>query len=232
MATPQAQPVKLERDFRTPLRDWAAECRDKINARSRAVDQKLGEIDARLANLEEQQQSASARLDELMRRLDTQPQTVPSELDPVASPKIDGLDKRLAALEAREMPTVDNEAIVTGLVAAIKTDTELQTLLRGPRGYQGIAGDSPPPATRVTHATVIANRNASYWPRLEEQIQRAQEHFSPIRVIDPPPFATRLPGIVFYVAPGTPIYEQYGERDVSRTLTDIQRGNLTFLQES
>ena len=79
------------------------------------------------------------------------------------------------------------------------------------------------------HAVLVADRSASYWPRLARELERTRDRFSGIQVAPPPNFSTELPALVIYRG-GISIMEQRGERDVTRLLTELQRGNLSLLE--
>jgi hypothetical protein len=104
--------------------------------------------------------------------------------------------------------------------------------LRGPPGRDGSDGIASNPSTdKITHAVLVTDRSAAYWPRLSTALDRARQRFSGIRIAPPPEFATQLPAIVFYEN-GKPVLVRKGEREVTQTLTAIERGELSFLQES
>lgn len=85
------------------------------------------------------------------------------------------------------------------------------------------------PSEGSLHAVLVADRNASYWPRIAAELERTRQRFSGIQVAPPPRFSTELPALVIYRG-GISIMEKRGERDVTRLLTELQRGNLSLLE--
>jgi hypothetical protein len=220
----QQSPPPVQKEFSTPMRDWLSQARDKINA-TNSCECNCGKDCA------EQLAALGQRVTQLEGSV-TQLEGSVTQLGQAPGPAgQDGQD-------------ADPAAVVDLLIERIKTDEALRESLRGPpgppgkdgrdgiNGRDGVDGAQAPPATAgVTHAVLVVDRNASYWPRLSVQLERARQRFQPIRIAPPPTFATKLPVIVFY-AGGDPIVWKEGEREVVRTLQALERGDISFLTES
>lgn len=85
---------------------------------------------------------------------------------------------------------------------------------------------SPPPAvpSPARHIVLVADQQASYWPRLADALRRAQEAYHGIAVAPEPPFeAGPMPQLVIYDG-GTPIEVVQGAYRVEHALAQISRG--------
>jgi len=86
------------------------------------------------------------------------------------------------------------------------------------------------PAELARHIVVVANQSSESWPRLKEDIDRASDSYSGIRLAPPPKFAVPLPQIVAYEN-GIPVKVIAGIREVSEALSRVARGELVFFKE-
>jgi len=95
--------------------------------------------------------------------------------------------------------------------------------------YQRIAGmvrvDPPKLPTAQQHVVVVADTNASYWPRLASELSRAREAYHRIDLERPPADRNfgELPALVWYEN-GIPVRQVRGYYDVSTELITISRG--------
>lgn len=82
-----------------------------------------------------------------------------------------------------------------------------------------------PVAGKECHMVLVADQKASYWPRLEGELKRAQEAYYGIKVAPVPPFkAGPMPQLVVYES-SIPTRVVKGSYDVSTALTEISRGD-------
>jgi len=81
-----------------------------------------------------------------------------------------------------------------------------------------------PPAQPKRHIVVVAPSTASYYQRLSGYINKASEHFTPIRTYEPKGrYTGRLPALVVY-QDSIPVGKVFG-REVEQTLHSIARGD-------
>lgn len=161
------------------------------------------------------------------------PQTPSSES--VAEAVARALEPRFATIEAR-LEALESRAPATGPT--------------GPRGRPGDPGrdgkdgkdgtspdpeaitqrvveiikQEPEPTPALSHYVLVADRQASYWGRIESVLGRAREAYHPIRSTGPPSgYSGPMPQLVAYSA-GSPIARWQGQYEVEQQLTRIARG--------
>jgi hypothetical protein len=85
----------------------------------------------------------------------------------------------------------------------------------------------PTPPTSKTHLVLVRDTGGEYWERMSGELKRARDHFSGIREVDPPQFATPMPRLIGY-DDGTAVLDVQGVRNVSDSLQAIARGEFSF----
>jgi len=124
---------------------------------------------------------------------------------------------------------------------ALKNDQEFIAKTTGPPGRDGTPADVNALATEVlailrtnqeiepnwSHLVVVASQEAEYWDRLNSQIDKAQDYYHRLRVIEPPDDKDigPLPVMVAYNK-GKPIRDWSGYRNVTDALHRITRGDF------
>lgn len=100
------------------------------------------------------------------------------------------------------------------------------------RGKDGRDGLDAPPLPVTSHFVLVVDPKASYWARMQQQLERAQEAYSKIKVTTPPDRPVgALPALVLYQL-GTPIRDWRGSREVSDALNRIGRNEMSQLLET
>lgn len=94
--------------------------------------------------------------------------------------------------------------------------------------YAAIAARISPPAVNVDekiHYVVVADRAASYWPRLSGEVQTASESYRGIEVVEPgDQFSGQMPQLIEYRGRSPKVLAR-GQADVSSSLALISRGS-------
>lgn len=174
----------------------------------------------------------------------------PGEPGPQGPPGEEGQDGQDAEL------TDDHLAAMTAaIIQRLKADNEFQAAVTGPPGLsgpQGPPGESPdlsslierlnqldakidtianmamPPTDSTwSHLVLVASVNGEYWNRLSDEYERAAGYYDDLRHVTPPKDRDigPLPLLVAY-ADGKPVKSWVGQRDVSRALSQIARGEF------
>jgi hypothetical protein len=100
--------------------------------------------------------------------------------------------------------------------------------------YPRLAGmvwvDAPRLPSATQHVVIVADQNASYWPRLAGELARAREAYHRIDLERPPAGRNfgELPALVWYEN-GVPVRQVRGSYEVTNELTTISRGEATPL---
>lgn len=82
------------------------------------------------------------------------------------------------------------------------------------------------PPEAVAHFVLVGDQGASYWPRLQDQFNRAREVYHRVVLASPPDYPVGpLPQLVRYEG-GTPKQVYKGSREVEEALVALSRGEL------
>lgn len=113
---------------------------------------------------------------------------------------------------------VDEDKIVAAVMARIDIDN-IATLAAGKIKPPSL----PVPAGPAKHYVLVADVKASYWARLEGELNRAREYYSGIDLVERPDFVRGpMPKLVVY-EDATPIQTIEGLNAVSSTLAELAR---------
>ena len=184
------------------------------------------------------------------RVLTTRPPTTPSrpivQQPPPTQPKPIKGDKGEKGDPGDNGKDADNEAITKALLAVLRQELQKQEY----RGQNGKDCDTdavvaklkadrefllsvaalvnvpqPPTNPGSQHIVLVADRAASYWGRLADEVKRAQDVYRGIEVVAPPAgYTGPLPQIVQYEN-GVPRVLGTGQNQVSSVLSRIVRGD-------
>lgn len=146
-------------------------------------------------------------------------------LGPSGPAGIDGVDG-LSGMDATLTPEL-LATMTAAIIQTLKGDQEFLASVKGPQGDPGSTPLPDGPQAEWTHLVLVADSQASYWPRLSSEFQTATGYYNRLRHIEPPQDRNigALPVLVAY-REGKPVSNWVGHRDVSQALNRIVRGEF------
>ena len=157
------------------------------------------------------------------------PPTAASFTDPCWVEWRNKIDAQIAAIKSCNCDH-SNDITKADLEAAI-AEIQLKPGPAGPPGPPGPPGEAGKPGEAPTidtagesHIVVVVDRNASWWPRLSEDIEKTRDSYNGIQISGLPKFPIgEIPQAVVYEN-SVPVRVVKGEREVLDLLSRVRRG--------